>query len=100
MDTEDAYRETLVLLTHRAAGATICPSEVARALTADAEGKPAAMGWRDAMPVVHAAIDRLVTEGAVQLSWKGEVLKERGGPYRIGVLHKSEDVCLPRNGLR
>ena len=91
MDTEDAYRETLALLTRRAAGATICPSEVARALAANAGGKPAAIGWRDEMPVVHAAVDRLVTEGAVQLSWKGEVLKERGGPYRIGVRRKSDN---------
>lgn len=80
---EDAYRETLSLLTRRAAGATICPSEVARALAAEAGDKPAAMNWRDAMPVVHAAVDRLVREGAVQLSWKGELLKSRVGPYRI-----------------
>lgn len=91
MDVEEAYRETLALLAHRAAGATICPSEVARALAADAGGEPPAIGWRDAMPVVHAAVDRLVTEGAVQLSWKGEALKERSGPYRIGVRRQSDN---------
>ena len=87
---EDAYRETLALLARRAGGATICPSEVARALAAEVGDKPVAMDWRDAMPVVHAAIDQLVREGAVQLSWKGEVLNARVGPYRIRRTHGRE----------
>ncbi|RYF19742.1 MAG: DUF3253 domain-containing protein [Oxalobacteraceae bacterium] len=90
MDAEYACRETLTLLACRAAGATICPSEVARALAANAADKPAAMNWRDAMPVVHAAIDQLVTEGWVQLSWKGELLTARVGPYRIRYVHELE----------
>lgn len=69
----------LTLLGARAPGATLCPSEVARALAAD---DPAA--WRARMPQVHAAIDRLVADGAVQLSWKGEPMASRQGPYRIG----------------
>jgi hypothetical protein len=36
------------------------------------------------MPVVHDAVDRLVEEGAVRLSWKGRALSTRTGPYRIG----------------
>jgi len=36
---------TLALLARRAPGATICPSEVARAIAPD---------WRGAMPAVHA----------------------------------------------
>jgi hypothetical protein len=36
------------------------------------------------MPIVHAAIDQLVIDGRVQLSWKGQVLASRVGPYRIG----------------
>ena len=35
------------------------------------------------MPIVHAAVDRLVAEGVVRLSWKGEPLDARAGPYRI-----------------
>ena len=70
----DAVR---ALLASRPAGGTICPSEVARALTCNAL-------WREAMPTVHAAIDRLLNEGAVYLSWKGQPLKERSGPYRVG----------------
>ncbi|TRW15149.1 DUF3253 domain-containing protein [Glacieibacterium frigidum] len=66
---------TLALLGQRAADATICPSEVARALDAD--------DWRGTMPAVHAAIDLLVAEGLVRLSWKGEMLAARAGPYRI-----------------
>ena len=70
-------RETaLTLLASRAADATVCPSEVARAIAPEA--------WRAAMPSVHAAVDTLVEEGRVQLSWKGETLAKRSGPYRIG----------------
>jgi hypothetical protein len=71
---------TLALLAARAAGATLCPSEVARALAAAA----GAADWRDEMPRVHAAIDTLVAEGRVRLSWKGEAKGSREGPYRIG----------------
>lgn len=76
-----ARGETLVLLARRAPGATVCPSEVARAMAA---ATPAATDWREAMPAVHAAIDRLVDEGLVMLSWKGKPLATRAGPYRIG----------------
>lgn len=77
----DARSETLALLARRAPAATVCPSEVARALAA---ATPTAPSWREAMPAVHAAIDRLVDEGLVTLSWKGTPLAARAGPYRIG----------------
>ncbi|WP_443024869.1 DUF3253 domain-containing protein [Sphingomonas sp. Leaf37] len=70
---------TLSLLARRASGATICPSEVARVIAPD---------WRGAMPAVHAAIDALVGEGLVRLSWKGRSLATRSGPYRIGRRHE------------
>lgn len=70
----------LSLLARRAPDATICPSEVARVIAPD---------WRGAMPAVHAAIDELVRDGLVRLSWKGRPLATRSGPYRIGRL--SED---------
>ncbi|MGN5374449.1 DUF3253 domain-containing protein [Sphingomonas hankookensis] len=72
----DPRAATLSLLARRAADATICPSEVARALSPE--------DWRGAMPSVHAAVDRLVREGLVRISWKGERLATRSGPYRIG----------------
>lgn len=71
---------TFALLDARAADATICPSEIARALVAG----DAPDSWRDVMPVVHAAIDALVIQGRVRLSWKGRPLAARDGPYRIG----------------
>ncbi|KQM13303.1 hypothetical protein ASE73_12540 [Sphingomonas sp. Leaf24] len=72
----DARATTLDLLARRAAGATICPSEVARALSPE--------DWRSMMPSVHAAVDGLVRDRSVRLSWKGKPLATRSGPYRIG----------------
>ena len=75
----DAGDVVLALLADRAEAATICPSEVARRLAAD-DGA----AWRDMMPAVHAAVDRLVREDRVRLSWKGRGMPGRHGPYRIG----------------
>jgi uncharacterized NAD-dependent epimerase/dehydratase family protein len=69
---------TLALLAGRAPEATVCPSEVARMLVASA-----GTDWRNAMPEVHAAIDRLLAEQLIGLSWKGKALATRAGPYRI-----------------
>lgn len=66
------------MLAARRPDATICPSEVARALAGE-DGD-----WRARMGEVHAAVDGLVAAGAVRLSWKGAAMAERGGPYRIG----------------
>lgn len=67
----------LALLAVRAADATICPSEVARALATGGD-------WRNEMARVHDAVDQLVADGRVRLSWRGAALAERSGPYRIG----------------
>jgi hypothetical protein len=74
----------LALLAVRAPGATICPSEVARALAAEADAGPTEAAWRDVMPIVHAAVDSLLIEDLVRLSWRGKTLTTRAGPYRIG----------------
>ena len=68
---------TMELLASRSPSATVCPSEVARAIAPGTN-------WRDAMPIVHSAVDRLVDEDVVRLSWKGRPLAKRDGPYRIG----------------
>ncbi|HEX8467532.1 MAG TPA: DUF3253 domain-containing protein [Allosphingosinicella sp.] len=68
------------MLDRRPAGATICPSEVARAMAA-AAGKA---DWRAEMTPLHAAIDALAAKGVVRLSWKGSGMTVRSGPYRIG----------------
>jgi hypothetical protein len=75
--TASARDMVLELLAARRSDATICPSEVARAI---APGE----AWRAAMPSVHDAVDQLHADGLVQLSWKGEAMTERSGPYRIG----------------
>jgi hypothetical protein len=80
---QDARAATLALLDRRAPDATVCPSEVARSLAATANVDAAGENWRAAMPVVHAAIDALLHEGLVQISWKGTTLSKRVGPYRI-----------------
>lgn len=77
-EPDEVRAAVLALLAARAAGATICPSEVARVMAAGGGD------WRGAMPVVHAAVDGLVAEGLVRLSWKGVVMPVRAGPYRIG----------------
>ncbi|SFN71466.1 DUF3253 domain-containing protein [Sphingomonas sp. OK281] len=80
----DAQETTQALLARRRPGGTVCPSEVARALANAASTDASAVEWRSLMPVVHAAVDRLVATGQVQLSWKGARLASRAGPYRIG----------------
>lgn len=74
--TERAREMTLALLADRSDGATVCPSEVARALATPGT-------WRNAMPAVHKAVDHLLADGLIRLSWKGQSLLTRAGPYRI-----------------
>lgn len=72
---------TLSLLEQRGAEATICPSEVARAI-AGGESQTA-FAWRGQMPAVHDAVDGLLADKLIQLTWKGRELAAREGPYRI-----------------
>lgn len=64
------------LLAARGAGKTICPSEVARALTAD---------WRPLMPMVHAVVRQRARAGEIELRQRGQLITpdEVGGVYRI-----------------
>lgn len=73
---DKARAAVLALLARRGNDGTVCPSEAARAISSEHD-------WRDAMPIVHSAVDLLVSRGLVQLSWKGEPLARRDGPYRI-----------------
>ena len=81
MDTQTIEARTVVqsLLKERASGATVCAGEAARALACD-DGD-----WRTLMPTVHAAVDAMIAEGAIRLSWKGHALRERQGPYLIAL---------------
>ena len=71
----------LELLLDRAPDATICPSEVARAMARARDGQDT--DWRLFMPDVHEAVDVLIAEGRVRLSWKGQPCPARTGPYRL-----------------
>lgn len=71
---EDA---TLALLGQRATGATICPSEAARAVGGD--------DWRDLMEPARAAARRLVADGKVVITQGGHVVdpSTAKGPIRV-----------------
>lgn len=72
---DEARQAILGLLERRRPDASICPSEAARLIAPD--------GWREAMPQVHDAVDRLTAAGEISLTWKGKAMDRREGPYRI-----------------
>jgi hypothetical protein len=76
--SEGLERAIVRLLDDRAAGATICPSDVARDV-----GTPD--GWRELMEPVRQAARRLVASGTVEITQHGEVvdLDDVRGPIRI-----------------
>ena len=74
----------LGLLEQRQPGATICPSETARLIADAASEDRVEVDWRGVMPDVHTAVDQMLREGLVSLSWKGKSVYDRAGPYRIG----------------
>ncbi len=65
------------LLADRRAGATICPSEAARAVDPK--------GWRELMPAARAAAGRLAAAGQVEVTQRGEVVDvaTARGPVRV-----------------
>ena len=79
MDDVDRRLELAIaaLLDARSPGATICPSEAARAVDAEA--------WRELMPAARAAAGRLAEAGAVAVTQGGEVVDvgTARGPVRI-----------------
>ncbi|MCZ2495515.1 DUF3253 domain-containing protein [Xylophilus sp. Kf1] len=69
------------LLAARKGGATICPSEVARALRADEAG------WRGLMPQVREVAQSLAQAGRIIVTRGGVEVEatSRGGPVRLGL---------------
>lgn len=65
------------LLHQREGGATICPSEAAKAVAHD--------DWRDLMEVARCAARRLVADGRVVITQKGKIVdpSTAKGPIRI-----------------
>lgn len=72
----------LEMLDRRAPGATVCPSEAARQLSGSPDDPDA---WRPLMEPARDAVRRLVAEGAVEVTQRGEVvdLDDVRGPVRV-----------------
>lgn len=78
MSTERLLEQTVLsLLAQRAEGATICPSEAARAVGGEQ--------WRDLMEPARAAARRLVDAGEVEVTQGGQVVDPATarGPIRV-----------------
>ena len=78
---DGAITETLFsLLAARAPAATVCPSDVARALAPDEEA------WRALMPQVRRVAAGLAAEGRLRVTRGGVDVdaESRGGPIRLG----------------
>jgi len=78
-DQDQQLEEAMMaLLASRDAGATICPSEAARAVADDD-------AWRDLMEPARRAASRLVARGQVVVTQGGEVVDPEmaTGPIRI-----------------
>lgn len=77
------------LLATRNEGATICPSEVARALAPDG------VQWRQLMPQVRQAAQELAQNNRLKVTRRGVRVDatSRGGPIRLGLptLRKPQD---------
>jgi Protein of unknown function (DUF3253) len=70
-------RQITALLDTRAAGASICPSEAARAVDPE--------GWRELMAAARAAAGRLAAAGDVEVTQGGAVVDvgTARGPVRV-----------------
>lgn len=81
--------ETAILeaLAGRAAGATICPSEVARALFPEDEA------WRARMEDLRRAARRLVSAGRLEITQGGRVVdpSHAKGPIRLRLRRGAQD---------
>lgn len=84
-DTEAIARAIHALLAARADGASVCPSEVARALWPQ--------GWRARMDAVRAVARALAARGEVRVTqrgvnlhpsepWRGPIRLRKGAPRR------------------
>ena len=79
--TADALERAIeTLLERRRPGATICPSEAARAV-ASGRGEP----WRPLVPSAREAAARLAAQGRVEITQTGQVvdMATARGPIRI-----------------
>ncbi len=86
-EVDEALEGALVaLLSARAAGATVCPSEAARRVATPASGDaPEEEAWRALMEPARAAARRLVAAGRVEITQGGHVVdpSTAKGPIRV-----------------
>ena len=79
MDDVDARLERAIdaLLDRRVDGASVCPSEAARAVDSE--------GWRELMPAARAAAGRLVAAGRAEVTQGGAIVdvETARGPVRV-----------------
>lgn len=93
MALDDQQREIILVHTHRLIGSrdypkTICPSEIARALSASDLSSLGALDWRATMDDVRELVWELREQGEVEVLQKGEVLdvanlSDIRGPIRV-----------------
>jgi Protein of unknown function (DUF3253) len=86
MTASSDLRTTLLgLLNQRGPGKTICPSEVARALSPE--------DWRELMPTVREIGVELAAEGQIVVRQRGQVVnpKTARGPIRYGLANSAAD---------
>ena len=84
---EPHIRERLLqLVRDRGPEKTICPSEVARSLSAD--------DWRSLMPQVRAVGIDLAHSGAIVVTQKGKIVDPQTakGPIRYRLIRQSTDL--------
>lgn len=82
-DAEHIEATLWQLLDERREGATICPSEIARAL--------GGQEWRTLMEPVRAVAGRLADEGRLEITQRGRAVAMDGarGPLRLGRRERS-----------
>ena len=95
-ETDTQLEQMIVrLLDQRSAGASICPSEVARAVKAD--------DWEGLMEPTRCAARRLVVSGVVEITQGGKVVEPSTarGPIRIRLAQVSvEPELVTRKGKK
>lgn len=86
---DEAIRSCILrLLSTRANGATICPSEAARALRPN---------WRDLMDTVRECARRMAKDGIIAITQRGEVIDPQRpfrGPIRLRLSGELQGVEL------
>ena len=95
--TDAAIEDTVfTLLAKRRTGATICPSEVARALAPDAGS------WRPLMPRIRQVAQVLAGHKRLTVTRGGVPVEATspGGPIRLGRVIERDDTCCGPRGPR